>query len=45
MRLEVIADVHGNLPAFEAVLDELRDEYAVDDIVCLGDIVDILGWT
>jgi predicted phosphodiesterase len=44
MRLGVVADIHGNLPALEAVLDELRDEHTVDDIVCLGDIVGVLGW-
>ena len=31
-----IADIHANLPAFEAVL---ADAGAVDDIVFLGDIV------
>jgi predicted phosphodiesterase len=36
MRRLWIADVHANLPAFEAVLE---DAGAVDDIVFLGDIV------
>lgn len=36
MRLGVIADVHGNLPALEAVLARLA-ELAVDRIVNLGD--------
>lgn len=42
MRLGVIADIHGNAPALGAVLDSLeRDD--VDIIVCLGDIVGVLG--
>lgn len=36
MRLGVIADVHGNLPALEAVLTRLA-ELAVDAVVNLGD--------
>jgi len=32
----IIADIHSNLEAFRAVLDELRQ---VDQIVCAGDIV------
>jgi predicted phosphodiesterase len=38
MRVALIADIHGNLPALEAVLAEIRSE-AVDRIVCLGDVV------
>jgi putative phosphoesterase len=37
VRLALISDLHGNLLAFEAVLDELG-EAGVDRIVCLGDI-------
>lgn len=36
-RIGVIADVHGNLPALEAVLAELERE-ELDGIVCLGDV-------
>ena len=36
MRLGVISDVHGNLPALEAVLSDMPD---VDELVCLGDVV------
>ena len=35
MRRLWIADVHANLPAFEAVL---RDAGAVDEVVFLGDV-------
>ncbi|GAA0570146.1 metallophosphoesterase family protein [Paractinoplanes ferrugineus] len=37
MRIAVLADVHGNLPALEAVLDEVA-RVGVDRIVLLGDI-------
>lgn len=40
MKLGVFADIHGNAPALEAVLDSLD---GVDAIACLGDIVGILG--
>ena len=37
MRLALIADIHGNLPALDAVLAEI-DREGVDQVVCLGDI-------
>jgi putative phosphoesterase len=37
VRIGLIADVHGNLPALEAVLEQLSHE-AVDRTVCLGDV-------
>lgn len=39
MRVAVLADVHGNLPALEAVLAEVEAE-AVDAIVLNGDLAD-----
>jgi putative phosphoesterase len=38
MRIAVLADVHGNLPALEAVLDEVDDE-GFDLVVSGGDVV------
>ncbi|MCK9419047.1 MAG: metallophosphatase family protein [Nitrospirae bacterium] len=38
MRIAVIADIHANLEALQAVLGRIA-ELAVDEIVCLGDIV------
>jgi predicted phosphodiesterase len=38
MRIAVIADVHGNLPALEAVLADLST-FEVDDVIVLGDLV------
>ncbi len=36
--MALLSDVHGNLPAFEAVLDDIR-EAGVDARWCLGDLV------
>jgi len=38
MRLAILADIHGNLPALEAVLKELQGEL-VNGIVVAGDMV------
>ncbi|MCY4730481.1 metallophosphatase family protein [Natronomonas gomsonensis] len=42
MKLGVISDIHGNLPALEAVLRDIPED--VDDIVCLGDVVGYGPW-
>jgi diadenosine tetraphosphatase ApaH/serine/threonine PP2A family protein phosphatase len=38
MRVAVLSDVHGNRPAFEAVLAAI-EEAAVEELWCLGDLV------
>ena len=38
MRIALLSDVHGNLPAFEAVLADVENE-GVDERWCLGDLV------
>lgn len=38
MRLAVLADVHGNLPALEAVLAHLEEQGGADEIWVLGDL-------
>ena len=38
MRLAIISDIHANLEALEAVLEDI-DKSNIDDIICLGDIV------
>jgi diadenosine tetraphosphatase ApaH/serine/threonine PP2A family protein phosphatase len=38
MRIALLSDVHGNLPALRAVLDDVRSE-GVDEVWCLGDLV------
>jgi predicted phosphodiesterase len=38
MRIAVVSDIHGNRPAFEAVMEEVRAA-EVDQVWCLGDLV------
>lgn len=38
VRIAVLADIHGNLPALEAVLEDI-DRHGVDQIIVNGDIV------
>jgi predicted phosphodiesterase len=38
MRIALLSDVHGNLPAFEAVLADV-DAHGPDQVWCLGDLV------
>ncbi len=37
-RLAALADIHGNLPALQAVIDDMR-QFNVDQVVVAGDIV------
>jgi len=39
LRYAILADIHGNLTAFKAVLDDIEGRGGVDEIWCLGDIV------
>ncbi|TQQ83832.1 metallophosphoesterase [Halonotius terrestris] len=41
MRYGVVADIHGNIPAFEAVIDAMP---AVDAWLCAGDVVGYNPW-
>lgn len=38
MKYAIIADIHGNLEAFQTVLEDIRTQQ-VNQIVCLGDVV------
>jgi len=38
MRIALLSDVHGNLPAFEAVLGDVENQ-SVEEVWCLGDLV------
>ncbi len=38
-RLAIFGDIHGNLPALEAVLHDIASQPAFDAIYCLGDLV------
>lgn len=37
MRIAVISDIHGNLVALDAVLDDLSSDH-YDELICLGDV-------
>ena len=39
MRYAIIADIHSNLNAFEAVLRDIDDKGGFDELWCLGDVV------
>lgn len=39
MRYAIIADIHANLAAFRAVLDDIESKGGVDELWCLGDVV------
>jgi diadenosine tetraphosphatase ApaH/serine/threonine PP2A family protein phosphatase len=38
MRIALLSDVHGNMPAFEAVMDDVRGAEP-EEVWCLGDLV------
>ena len=38
MRFAIISDIHANLPALDAVINDMQT-YNIDHIICLGDIV------
>ncbi|GFZ81212.1 serine/threonine protein phosphatase [Paenibacillus marchantiophytorum] len=37
-KLAIISDIHGNMPAYEAVMQDIQQR-AVTQIICLGDLV------
>ncbi len=39
MRYAIIADIHANLAAFTAVLDDIKRGGGVEEVWCLGDVV------
>jgi predicted phosphodiesterase len=39
MRYAILADIHSNLAALQAVLDDIHTKGGVDEMWCLGDIV------
>jgi len=43
MRLAVFADIHGNLPAFDAMLADMESSGDYDQIWCLGDVAALGG--
>jgi predicted phosphodiesterase len=43
MRIALFSDVHANLPALEAVLDDIKQK-ELDAVYCLGDLVGYAPW-
>lgn len=43
MRIALFSDIHGNLPALEAVLADIETQQA-DVLYCLGDLVNFAPW-
>jgi len=43
VRLAVFGDIHGNLPAFEAALKDIRGQ-SPDRLLCLGDVAAMGAW-
>ena len=43
MKLVFISDIHANLPALEAVWEDIQKN-SLDNIFCLGDLVNFAGW-
>ena len=41
MRIALIADIHANLPALEAVLRDIRRKHSPDRIISLGDQINL----
>ncbi len=39
MRYAILADIHSNLAAFQAVLDDIKTQEKIEKIWCLGDVV------
>jgi predicted phosphodiesterase len=39
MRIAVLADIHSNLAALKAVLEDIKERGGADEVWCLGDIV------
>ena len=37
-RIAILSDIHGNMPALEAVLDDIKLRN-IDEVVCIGDLV------
>lgn len=43
IKMAIFSDIHGNLPALEAVLTDIKDKQ-IDQLYCLGDLVDFAPW-
>ena len=39
LKIALISDIHGNIEALKAVMDDIQEEKPIKYLVCLGDIV------
>lgn len=42
-KIAIISDIHGNLPALEIVLEDIKSR-KINQIYCLGDLIDFAPW-
>ena len=43
LKIAVISDIHGNLPALQSVLKDIH-QFGADQVYCLGDLTDAAPW-
>ncbi|MDD4994022.1 MAG: metallophosphoesterase family protein [Paludibacter sp.] len=43
-KIAIISDIHGNLPALRAVIQDIKTVFQADHIYCLGDLTDGAPW-
>jgi len=43
-KIAIISDIHGNLPALNAVIHDIKTVFQADFIYCLGDLTDGAPW-
>lgn len=44
MKVAIIADIHGNYPALQSVIADIKQQENIDKIICLGDIIGVCGF-
>ena len=40
MKVAIFSDIHGNLEALEAILEDIKKNQ-FDEVICLGDVIGI----
>ena len=43
LKIAIMSDIHGNLPALQAVLEDIQ-VFGADQVYCLGDLTDAAPW-
>lgn len=44
IKIAIISDIHGNMPALNATIKDIDNSFKADEIYCLGDLVDSAPW-